>query len=422
VTDGQDPPLPVPGTQSPEPERGYQGGAEFHMDFAAVQGLSKMLDQAGEYCTDTERFIEKHRQIEDGGDLFRGLHSKHDAVVEQAVSWFKKAADPVMATTASKIDASVQRFKDTETENAAAAIDAGVPTRIDTVDVSLPPWDKTQTPIENTDVGRHAPYGPFEFIDDPADALREPRDYANDPELKPKPEIYETVASGSPTGNARSIIIRVTEFMASMGWLDRSYDPLEVFLDPVVGDWAGLRQFADVLRYAGDAAERTGIGIDRARHMLGPVWQGRSADACVVWLGAVAKPMREAPNALDAMAAEYERAVDGAVAFRTLLADVLESVIDACFFIAGALLIGGGGAAATGGLSLAGAALVAGAEIITVANGINTLRKAMGNAKAVVAAVEATMKDFGNLQAGGHQLPNLPTVSGPASALSVLPA
>jgi hypothetical protein len=377
-----------------------------------------MLDQATEHCAQTERFIRKYADLDAGENWFYDLHSNHPAVVDQAASWFRTASDPVMATTASSIGAAIQLFEHTENVNAAAVIDAGVPTRIDTVDVSLPPWDKTQVPIEATSVGDAT--GPFQWIEDPADALREPHDYDGDPSLRYNPTAWDLV-DGGPGTLARDTVIEVSKVLAGLGWIPHPVDPLDAFVKPAVGDWAGLRRFVDVLHLAGDAAERTGIGIDRARYMLGPVWRGRAADACVVWLGAVAKPMRDAPDALDAMAAAYQRAVDGVVAFRNLLYDLLGSCIDAAFTIAGALAIGGGAAAETAGVSALVGGLVCGAEVITFCNCINGMRKAWNDAQTIMTVVKAVQSDFGAVHGGGP-MPNLPAVHGNASALSVLPA
>lgn len=392
------------------------------MDFAAVPGLGTMMEQATGYCRQTGRFVRDREYAElesDGDDAFGVVRSNHDAVVEHAASWFDKAADPVLATTASKIDATIRLFKDTETAN-TATIDATVPSRLDTVDVSLPPWDTTQTPAENTSLGDAKVFGPFEFVEDPAGALHEPRDYSDDPGLAYHPRIWD-VLGPSAASAARATVIEVTNFLAGLSILDKSYDPYEVFTKPLVGDWAGLRRYADVLRQAGDAAERTGIGIDRARHLLGPVWRGRSADACVVWLGAVATPLREAPGALDAMADEYERAAEGAAAYRGLIEEAANSLIDYAFFIAGTVAVGAGGAAATGGVSAGVAAVIAGGEIVLLVQAITNLFELMSKYEAVKALVAAAQNDFGDLQAGG-QLPNLPTVTGDASAISVLPS
>jgi hypothetical protein len=402
-----------------DPTPGYQGGADFFIDFYEAPKLHSMLVQAATYCKDTESFIRKYEEFKGGEGWFNQLHDGHSAVVEQAASWFGKASDPMMATTADKIDATIQNFKKTEHAN-AATLDASVPWRVDTVDVSLPEWDKRQTPIENTPVGEHAPYGWSEYVGDPARALREPHDYADDPELRYNPQLWDLF---DPTGAARATVIGVTGLIASLGLgLDRAYDPFDVFVKPIVGDWAGLRQFADVLRQAGDASERIGIGIDRARHLLEPVWRGRSADACVVWLGAVAKPMRDAPNALDAMAKEYEKAAQGAADFRAVLDTLITSIINKCVFIAGALAIGGGGAAATGGLSAAVATVICGVEIYGVIDAVKDLIDAVGILDTIVDDVKAAQNDYGIVHSGGRQMPNLPPVNGPESALSVLPA
>jgi hypothetical protein len=417
MTDGTDPPL-VPGTQPVE--QGYRGGKDFFMDHSAVRGLHTMLDEATDYCRETERFIEKHSELDrpDTFGLFQSLYERHADVVDQAASWFHKAADPVMATTADKIGVAIQRFEHTENANTAAVIDAGVPTRIDTVDVSLPAWDRTQIPTETTPIGDVT--GAFQWIQIPDQPLRDVDDHLDDPNLRYHPTAWDLLSG--PATWARDIVITVSEFLAWLDFIDNPVDPLEELVKPVVGDWAGMQRFVDVLHQAGDAAERTGLGIDRARHMLEPVWRGRSADACVVWLGAVAQPLRDVPNELDAMADQYEAAVKGIIAFRTLLYDLVTSCIDTAVVIAGALAIGGGGAAATGGLSAAVAGLVCGAEIIAFCNAVNGARKAFNDAKMIMTAVETFQRNFGRLDAGGHQLPNLPAVSGPASALSVLPS
>jgi hypothetical protein len=407
VTDEQDPPLPVPGDRV---EPGYQGGAEFFMDFAAVPGLRTMLEQATEYSRQTERFVREHAAFKGGEGWFNQLQGKHDAVVEQAASWFKRLADPLLDTTASKVDATIRAFQQADA-NTRAAIDAGVPNRMDTVDVSLPQWPKSGTEMT-------IDYGPFHYVQNPADALDNLHDYEGDPGLRYHPQIWDFV---SPAGAARGTFVKVTEFLTWLGFLDRPYDPYDVFVKPVVGDWAAMRQYADVLRKAGDSVERAGIGIDRARHMLGPVWRGRAADACVVWLGAVSKPMLDADASLDAMADAYERAAAGAAKFRALLDDILTSCIDAAFFVAGALAIGGGAAPATGGISAGVAAVIAGAEIYTIVSGIRTLLKAAADTSVIMDGVEAAMNSFGSVSAGG-EMPYLPPVSGDAVAISALPS
>ena len=403
-----------------DPTPGYQGGADFYMDFGEAPRLQKMIVQAKDYCKDTEEFIRNHEEFKGGEGWFNEMQDGHHAVVEQAASWFRKAADPLMATTADKIDATIKSFMKTENAN-AAALDAAVPWRVNTVDVSLPEWDTSQTPIESTPVGEITPYGPFEYVEDPAQALREPHDYTDDPQLTFQPQIWDLA---EPASAARSAVVKVTDFLAGLGWMPggHSVDPYDVFVQPIVGDWAGLRQFADVLRQAGDAAERTGIGIDRARHKLEPVWRGHSADACVVWLGAVAKPMRDAPNSLDAIAKAYERAAQGAADYRAVIDSLLDSIINKCFFIGLALSIGAGGAAATGGISAGAAMLICGVEIYGVIDAVQDLISAAGVLDTIIADVKAAQNEYGVVHAGNGQMPNLPPVSGDASALSVLPS
>jgi hypothetical protein len=65
MTDEQDPPLPIPGTRV---RPGYQGGAEFFMDFATVPGLHTMLKQATAYSRQAERFIREHAAFKGGED------------------------------------------------------------------------------------------------------------------------------------------------------------------------------------------------------------------------------------------------------------------------------------------------------------------------------------------------------------------
>lgn len=83
--------------------------------------------------------------------------------------------------------------------------------------------------------------------------------------------------------------------------------------------------------------------------------------------------------------------------------------------------VGGSAAPATAGISAAVAGLICGAEIIAFWNTIEKIRSAFNDAKKVMTAVEAVQKDFGNLQVS-LRMPNLPSLSGDTSALSVLPS
>ncbi|MGH3943034.1 MAG: hypothetical protein ACRDTG_31310 [Pseudonocardiaceae bacterium] len=89
----------------------------------------------------------------------------------------------------------------------------------------------------------------FADIAEPHERLKSPPDY--DTAYPHEPQWYDIV---SPGALLRDAIWTVTGAAASLGICDRAYDPYEVILKPLIGDWARVRACADVFRNLADAA------------------------------------------------------------------------------------------------------------------------------------------------------------------------
>jgi hypothetical protein len=88
----------------------------------------------------------------------------------------------------------------------------------------------------------------------------------------------------------------VTGAAASLGICDRAYDPYEVILKPVIGDWASVRGCADVFRNLADGLGDMGTNTLWASQCTETAWTGQASSGCVAHLVSVAKGLSQPPS------------------------------------------------------------------------------------------------------------------------------
>lgn len=205
-----------------------------------------------------------------------------------------------------------------------------------------------------------------------------------------------------------------------MGMLDRAYDPYELVLKPVVGDWAGFRRSADVYRYVAEALVAMCSNLCHAQVGLAAVWRGNAADACNVHIGRLSSGIGESHGPLNGIADEYEKAAQGQADFRHTVAQLISDLIDAAIVLG--IAIAGGAATSWTGVGAVIGGLIGIAEGYAIVNIINQILGLRGRIDAAISAVKGAMNNFGQLQASEYYLPRLPQVDGDHSTLDALPS
>lgn len=174
------------------------------------------------------------------------------------------------------------------------------------------------TPIEQS-------YGPAIFDDrrTPAAALIPPSSHYAD--LPYQPGILDVL---SPSTIGRDVIWRATSFLTHVGVMDRPIDPLETFVQPMVGDWAGLLRCAEVFVHIADLLARCGDCVTDAALLVPKVWAGNVEGMCVLNLNGFATSLAQGILPLTDLAAMYPRVAtgvqDNAVVMETVISDLID--------------------------------------------------------------------------------------------------
>jgi hypothetical protein len=120
--------------------------------------------------------------------------------------------------------------------------------------------------------------GSFQDVAEPRDHLVESKDYRA--ELDGTPDWWDTFSPMVQIGNAIEI---VTGVAAWMGLLPHAIDPQAEIVKPWVGDWAGIRRAADVLRDVGHSLSRVNTNVKWGSQGSEQVWQGNAGDGAAVY-------------------------------------------------------------------------------------------------------------------------------------------
>lgn len=318
----------------------------------------------------------------------------HRAAYQTLTSWLGELADPTVSGTSAAVSESAAYYERTDADS-ATNLDATYPE----VDVPVIRDQNGFPTIESEGSGR------FTDVADPNTHLTGPDDYTKEM-YGSQLDWWDSLSVMSLAGMA---IQRVSEVAVWFGWLDKPFHPMKELAEMFVGDWAGARASADVLRNVGRAVNDVGLNVQWAAQGTEQVWHGNAGDGAAIYLMYLAKCF-DVDNAwppIDALAEQYAQASEDMVKLRDAAVGVLNSIGD--YAVEAAIACGvGGGAASTGiGAPVAvGAALYVGYKIARVIDGIADLLDIVGKLATATSALMAAQDGFA--RPGALSMPMLP--------------
>jgi hypothetical protein len=382
--------------------------SSFYVDPDELTRLSGMLSRLSEHALAGRGYVQDNTGLAGGEGWLNRLSGAHETVVGNTLDWLAGLSNPLAVMSADAVHRAADHYRSTD-HTEAARLDAAAHSHASLLDIPDPTGDHF--------LHVFAWRSRFDDVLDPQDHYRAPPDYHADDDYRYQPQWHDRF---SFAGLGREAVLRATEFLAGCGMLDRAYDPYEFALKPVVGDWAGFRACADVFRNLAVALAVASGNVHRAQVVLPEVWRGRAADSCNVHLGRVRRVLAEAGPALHALADRYQEAADGQAAFRRVVTQAIDELIDAAILLMIAVVAGAVTVKTVVGPVVAGlVGIQAGATVVTC---VRLIERCYVAADAAMAGVEAGLHAFGQLRAPCYRLPTLPEISGGHSTLPHLPA
>lgn len=357
----------------------------------AVSALGNQQERLQQDATKGKSYVADNTDLSwDGEGLINHIAGDHQAVQEQVENFLGKLADPTASDTEEALNNAAQYYRKTDDARAEALDNT---------------YDKSEVGKAKQG-GRDvdSKVGAFQDVAEPEDRYKPPKDYNSDFPYEPH---WSDLAS--PSTLLRDAIYKVTEAATALGICDRAYDPFEVLLKPVCGDWAGMRACADVFRNVGDATTDMATNLRWSTQGLEDEWKGNAADSCEVHLLNLAKALEGAKQPLRKIAQEYENCAKGAnelsSSIGVLLADVSDAALTAAASAGITALAGSTGV----GLPIA---LVVGAftlsRVYKVVKAVKDALDLIARIKATVDTFSSAANDFGQVD----QTANLPKLPG----------
>ena len=280
----------------------------FRVNIAALRGLPPFLDRRRTDLVAAETYVHTYTALKPGGfiDPIAPRHAQAVAVITR----FLTDAAIYVGVDASNLRDAITSYAKSDAR-AAARADGRLP------DYAAPPAP-TFDPGEDTLTAEV-----FEDTGNPAGFLVPPTDQRSIYGYQPS---WADILS--PTTVVRDTVWGLTKIAATVGLLDRAYDPFELFVDPFTGDWAGLLECAEVfVRVAEllDGVRRAVVVTDRVVPL---VWTGHASDACQVNLARFGSAMADGAAQLRGLADTYRTVVTGLVKAEGLAAQMVTTVVD----------------------------------------------------------------------------------------------
>jgi hypothetical protein len=367
----------------------------FSVQPAALNELAALLDRAREDAGKAKTYLAKMENFEGGVGVINVCLPGHQDAYRELSNWLTEVADPTLSGTSGAVAASATYYQNTDAASAGK------------LDATYPPTNVPglreypgYVPIESEGTAR------FADCIDPGEHLTGPHDYGN--------ELYGNTFDWwdvtSPLAIIGMSIQRVSEIAVWLGWLDKPYHPMKELAEKFVGDWAGARQAADILRNVGRSMNSVGLNVQWGSQGIEAVWQGNAADGATGYLMALARRF-DPPNTyfpIDTLAKQYEAASADMVNLRDAAVNILNSIFDAVLEACVAAGIGGGAAATGVGAPVAAlAALYAGHKIARVVDAIADLNSVVGDLATATSTLKAVQGGFAG--PGRIAMPNMPT-------------
>jgi hypothetical protein len=381
---------------------------DFHASPADIRDFGKLVGKQAGHADACQSHIFDHTGLQGGEGWLNMMSGAHDTLVADGRTWFADLSTYTLEAAERAILASADYYETTDTANA------------ESYDAGLTGYETSPPVAQGSDARFHnqavAQYGRFGEMVDPQESLTAPPDYAAEGSWRWEPTWADYISLASI---GRGAILAATEILAHIGWMDRAYDPYELLLKPVIGDWAGFRGCVDVFRNVAEAARQIQTNLHHGRAGVPTVWTGNAADSCEFYLAEVCAVLPDAAGVLEEIAAEYERAAQGAKDFSSTIGSIISNLVDAAIVFAAAAAAGAATAATGVGLVVGGGVAVY--EAYTIVRLVNESADIYQLTNDLMSAVQASLNDFGQLNASDAFLPKPPEVADDGSTMAQLP-
>jgi hypothetical protein len=264
----------------------------FQVNIPALGGLPPFLDRRDAEMRAASGYLAGHAVVDDISVVYPQIayrHRRNVAVVEQFLSW----SGLMMSDEAGRIRSSTALYAAADSRAARRALAAA--------DGALPdePPDQEQ-PVASFDGSGDVTAAIFDDTLQPLTQLQPLPDAST--YLPYKPSLSDVL---SMTSTARDAVWMVTRAAAELGLLDHPVDPVELVLNPFLGDWHGILRSSDAFDcVAGMLAEESNV-IATAHRLVPVVWSGHASDFCQADLHGFADAMHAGAVQLGILAGRY---------------------------------------------------------------------------------------------------------------------
>src|SRR5690606_5515988 len=331
-----------------------------------------MLERLAEDARAGDQYVLGNTGMAGGEGWLNDLSGAHESVVNHTRQWLQSLYDPVAIKFAGAVDRAATYYQRTDRAE-AERLDAAARSYAGLLNPPNPGTDYWDS---------YTGLGAFDDTSEPEEAYRTPPDYNDHDEFRYQPSYWDVVSIASL---GRDAIFMATDFLARMGMLDRAYDPYELVLKPVVGDWAGFRRAADVYRNVAQALIFMSNNLYHARVSLPSVWRGYAADGCNVHLDRLSRGILDGYAPLHRIADEYEKAAQGQADFRVAVAQLISDLIDAAIILV--VAVAAGSATSWSGVGAVAGGLVGIVEAGKIVSIISKILDWRGRIDAIINAV-----------------------------------
>ena len=366
---------------------------QFSVQPAALRQLAQLLDRAREDVDASRKHLAQIQGFNGGEGIINQLTQGHQEAYRALDDWLTKLANPTLTAVSQAVTDAAAYYERTDTGSAERL-------------------DGTYPETYVTEIREHTGYvpieppestGAFQDVSDPQQQLSSIKNYRE--ELDGSPDWWDTFSPMVFIGSSLEI---VSEVAVWMGLIPHKIDPQAEIVKPWVGDWAGIRAAADVLRNVGRGLNGVSTNIKWGSQGTEAVWQGNAGDGAAVFLMNLATPLEQTWQPIDELAAKYVEASAEMVKLREAVVGVLNAIGDAAIEAAISAGVAGGSASTGVGVPVAVIAGLFGAyKIYRVVDGIKEIFGLIGKMDTMIKVVQAAQTKYGTIQ-NGVRLPALP--------------
>jgi hypothetical protein len=282
----------------------------FSVNTKALVGLPLALDRRRTDLGAARSYLTANTAIKTFG--LADINGVHERVITQIDIYLSDLVARYAQPDAQRIRTVIGSYR---------ASDLRAATRADATILNLPSDLPHLRPL--TAAGRGYDASAFDDRHEPVEALVPPADHHADMPYQPS---WTDLLS--PTSMGRDVIWRLTSTLAHAGLLQRPIDPLDTFVRPFVGDWAGLLRCADVFTHLGAMLPAASTCVTDSAALIPLVWTGNVAGMCIVNLDAFASSLANGFAPLADLSTAYREVARGVYDNASLLEAAITSMID----------------------------------------------------------------------------------------------